>query len=732
MNYSARQNQECRSTSRAFLLLLVCFPLLVGALIVWAKLTDPSPPAHPSHAYPTFPLPEELPIPAIRGFKKSHPRLPVPDTKDIMRLQDENPKFLSAKKKAAEKKNGRIEAIVFAAYLNPGSVNIDHLFQRLMALRFDWRGHQQVEPLAVAYDWLYYQWTADQRTQLQEKLLEGCNYIIDFIRRERLSPYNVYLYNRPLPALIAGAIALFKDHPAADSVMAFTHDLWSNRVFPVWRQIMGNNGGWHEMGGYLAISLGQVIYSVPAMWRSATGEDLFKKEAWLRGFLDFLVYRNRPDGTVFRWADSAFFDREIEERVALSLEYRHSAAYSLRRPRTKPVPTSWPWGPLTDDTLYDPQAVTSFPFAKYFDGIGMIIANSNWSPDATYLTFKAGDNFWSHSHLDQGAFTIFKGGPLAIDSGIYPQYGSDHHMNYYYQAIAHNVITVTDPRDNLPLHGTDDRPPRQIANDGGQRRVGSGWGEPAPIDMNEWKAKYEIYHTGSIKSVLNRNDILATIADVTPAYTNSLSGTGSFHERTYRVKNFRRFFGYDRINDIVVIFDTVTAVNEKFPKRWLLHTIEKPRKTQNGFTVSIAPDENKGHKGGTLEAHVLLPEKHRLEFIGGQGREFFVDGKNYHQGGKIYQMVKSRRNQPEPGAWRVELRPAKASEEDQFLVVMSPALLSDRKEVQIKKLTIGGRIGCEISGPDRITRWLLDPDLKSAVIEISNNGTQRTLQMSAD
>ena len=129
----------------------------------------------------------------------------------------------------------------------------------------------------------------------------------------------------------------------------------------------------------------------------------------------------------------------------------------------------------------------------------MVIVRSSWDEDASYLTFKAGDNFWSHGHLDQGAFTLFKGGPLAIDSGLYgPSYGSDHHMNYSYQTIAHNAITVTDPDDTIPAPPKKKgEAPRQIANDGGQRRVGSGWGvESAPLDLNEWLRKSEIYHTG--------------------------------------------------------------------------------------------------------------------------------------------------------------------------------------------------------------------------------------------
>ena len=314
---------------------------------------------------------------------------------------------------------------------------------------------------------------------------------------------------------------------------------------------------------------------LPAMWRSATGEDLFASEPGIRGFLDFLVYRKRPDGTDFRWGDGRYFDKIVPDAIPLALEFRHAPAYSLRPPGDL-TPTSWPWGPLSDSSLNDPTSFARLPLVRYFDGIGMIVARSDWSPDATYVTFKAGDNYWSHSHLDQGAFTIYKGGELAIDSGLYgPSYGSDHHMNYSYQTIAHNLVTVTDPNDTVPAPGKDK--PRPIANDGGQRRIGSGWGvEAAPLDLAEWEAKRDIYHTATMGPLLDQDGLVVAAADITPAYTNARSGDGTFSARTRRVERFWRIFGYDRIDDVVVVFDQVIATKASFRKRWLLHTIDAP------------------------------------------------------------------------------------------------------------------------------------------------------------
>jgi len=41
------------------------------------------------------------------------------------------------------------------SWVEPGSVDLDLLHRRLMELKFTWRGHEQVLPLALAYDWLH-------------------------------------------------------------------------------------------------------------------------------------------------------------------------------------------------------------------------------------------------------------------------------------------------------------------------------------------------------------------------------------------------------------------------------------------------------------------------------------------------------------------------------------------------------------------------------------------------
>ena len=669
---------------------------------------------------PQLPAPAESPPVHFAAFNAVHPRLPNPSGADLLTIARQNPAFLEHVRARAAGGNGDFDSAVLQAIVDPKSVDLQLLHRRLMGLVPSGRGHEQVKPLAVAYDWLHDQWTSAQREQLAGKLVDGCSYVVEVIRRDRMSPYNVILYNAPLQALVACSLALYGDDPRGEPLIRFASDLLKNRVLPVWRQIMGRNGGWHEGGEYVGAGIGQAIYEVPAMWRSATGEDLFASEPEIRRFLDFLVYRRRPDGTDFRWGDAWGFDRKVPDAVALALEFHHAPAYGLWPPPSEPTPSSWPWGPLTNATLADPAATTKLPLVKLFDGIGMLVARSDWSPEATYVTFKAGDNYWSHSHLDQGAFTIYKGGALAIDSGVYgPSYGSDHHMNYTYQTIAHNVVTVTDPADNVAGPGKDK--PRPYANDGGQRRIGSGWGvEAAPLDRKEWEAKRDIYHTADLGPLFDQGGFAVVGADLTPAYTNSRSGDGSFSARTRRVERFWRMFGYDRVDDVIVVFDQVISTRAAFRKRWLLHTLERPAVFPDGFTVNVPPGAGAGHGGGRLEARVLLPKNAVINPIGGRGLEFFVDDKNYDENGTLAETIRKLvANGGEPGSWRVEVSPPRDEKADLFLVVLLPSSQSAVPVHRVSLLELGNRVGCEIVGPNRTTRWWFEPGRNAAAIDIT-------------
>ena len=644
--------------------------LLLLAVLYATGTRDQRPP----YALPTL---DQLPLPEFPAWRETHPRLPAPMPADVRLLREHNPAFWAQHRRKAAA--GEFHSRILLARADPDSVDLDTLHAALLALEPNWRGHNQTAPIALAYDWLYRDWSPQQRQTLLQKLETACAYQVHVITdKYALSPYNVYLYNRPLQALMMAAIASHEDG-ADDSCMRFTADYWRHRVLPVWRQVMGRQGGWHEGGEYIGIGIGQAIHRLPALWRHATGEDLFASEPGIRGFADFAVHRTRPDGTHVRLGDAAHFRRRIPDLAPLALELGHRAAYTLADPPTLPTPLGYPWGPLSRASLADPDAREALPTSVWFDGIGLLLARSDWGSDATFVTFRACHNYWSHSHLDQGAFTIFRGGALAIDSGLYNRSGSDHHRNYSSQSIAHNVVTVTDPDDTVPMPPRrDGDAARAIANDGGQRRVGSGWGRSAPLDYNHWHQQRDHYQTVGKVLQGDTNGVSWAVADLTPAYTNSDSGRGDFAGRSRRVRHLQRNFLFDREQGLVIVHDQVESTDPAFRKKWLLHSQGEPAISGRGFRITVPPNAATGMPGGQLTGRVLLPVESSLTAIGGPGFEYFVDGVNQDQGGMVQEAARrlAAERGAEPGAWRLELQPGIQQRRHEFLVVMQTSDLS--------------------------------------------------------
>jgi hypothetical protein len=89
----------------------------------------------------------------------------------------------------------------------------------------------------------------------------------------------------------------------------------------------------------------------------------------------------------------------------------------------------------------------------------------------------------------------------------------------------------------------------------------------------------------------------------------------------------------------------------------LLHTMDEPRVEANRIASS--------HGGGRLTTTVLLPASPKIETIGGDGREFEVDGVNYPLKRKLIDAYTC-------GAWRAEITGGEGRSRT-FLTLLVPA-----------------------------------------------------------
>ncbi|MBE7463779.1 MAG: heparinase II/III family protein [Planctomycetes bacterium] len=326
---------------------------------------------------------------------------------------------------------------------------------------------------------------------------------------------------------------------------------------------------------------------------------------------------------------------------------------------------------------FDRRALAAWPLASKIDPI--VTLRSGWGANDTFVAFRCGRHGGWHNHLDHNAFTIFRGGALAIDSGGI-HYGSPHRPEYSMRTLAHNAILVRDP-DEGDWIGKLGQP---TANDGGQRLVVNAYAPPNDFTgkphavMSEDRRKrfrdefdmgeYLAFEPGA------RFDYVA--GDATRAYTYPWSGLGDNHCR--RVEEAVRQLVFLK-PDLIVVFDRVEATRARFEKTWLLHTMEAPvalvrgkrRKAARGIRPLPAsgPFEAE-HARGRLTVWPLLPAARKARTIGGKGFECWVE----HAAGGGSKNFPAPAHQSETGAWRIEIAPRKPSARDCFLTVLHAGL----------------------------------------------------------
>lgn len=369
--------------------------------------------------------------------------------------------------------------------------------------------------------------------------------------------------------------------------------------------------------------------------------------------------------------------------------------------------------PVTHLAFNDPnlngKAISELPLTRYFAAPkGMMIARTGWndgveSPDVL-VSMEINEHYpANHAHLQNGHFQIYYKGMLTGDSGRYDDgYGTDHDANYHKRSIAHNILTVYDPNEKMMMLS------KNVANDGGQRAPVNG-GEAA--NMEQWMNPE--YTVGEVLGHEFGPD------PVTPDYTY-LKGdiTKAYTSKVDEVLRSMLFLPLDdeAHPGVMLVMDKVTAADASFKKSFLLHVQEEP--TVNGNRTVIERTEK--DYNGRLVVDTLLPKADNtaIEKIGGEGKECWIDGKNY---GATKPFSKST-DQEGQGWGRIEISPKKAAKTDYFLQVMSVSdaggVVSDLDSTLIEGENI---VGAQIA--DRVAIFAKDKERLDGPISFTIPGS---------
>ena len=494
----------------------------------------------------------------------------------------------------------------------------------------------RLQRMAVVYDWLYDRMSDADRTEIREGMIPYLEALRDWGYIQ--DPGYIGGHERWGYAVFAMAlIALYDDYPGAAPLIEQCRDHIARGFYPAQAWIAEDGGyhmGWAYTSGYTEFDLPYLVWTV--------GTNDVVLDDWIAQTGDWYLYGMRGDDKFPQAADSFSISLSLGAKssiYAAGIGDRGTSRWYLEN---KIEPTSESFLQLL---VFDPDVAAtspeSLPQGRLFQNAGLIVARDEWGAGTTHFAFKSGAFYSANHHSrDENTFTLHYQTPLAIDSGHYDSYGSDHWDNYYTRTIAHNGIVVFDPSQTMTLHGD------EVSNDGGQ------------VFRDEPRQLEDLQPGGhasldGIRQYQDSDQFTYGFGDATKAYDTS------------RVSLAQREVVYlrdiARPHPAVVVFDRVTSTSASFQKRFLLHTVEQPT-IQGALMVAE-------HGGGRLTSATVYPADAQLALVGGAGSEFLVDGTNYPfdpQGGEGDPADKGIF----PGSWRLEVSPGQAATEDFFLHVL--------------------------------------------------------------
>lgn len=263
------------------------------------------------------------------------------------------------------------------------------------------------------------------------------------------------------------------------------------------------------------------------------------------------------------------------------------------------------------------------PHARHFENMGQVFFRSGSGDSDTYATFTSGGELEQHKHFDHNNFNIFRKGFLALDTGTRPEPGQ-HLSHYYSRTVAHNCILIRMPGEAMPRY----------------------WGNPAP---GEEPLAYP--NDGGQRSAVRGSQVVAF--ETWPEYSYVAGdATGAYSPEKCSLA-LRQFVFLNP--DYFVIFDRVTSTDGIFPKTWLFHTAHEPSIEGTVFRAE--------HEQGRVFCRTLLPEDAVVGKIGGPGRQFWADGRNW----PLPEGYRTPDTTALLGQWRVEVTPGALRQDDHFL-----------------------------------------------------------------
>ncbi|SCD19147.1 hypothetical protein PSM36_0313 [Proteiniphilum saccharofermentans] len=323
----------------------------------------------------------------------------------------------------------------------------------------------------------------------------------------------------------------------------------------------------------------------------------------IMGLTNYWLYMRLPDGEMLR--DGDMFSKsgvywKNPQTMLLDYSYANDPIIKAEFERQGGLPDNPVLFLLLNDPDLEPEYdISSLPLSIDFGSVlGGLIARTGWnmndnSNDVVAEIKGGGYHFGNHQHADAGAIQLYYRGLQICDLGLYVAYGIPYDYNFNKRSIAHSMMLVIDPKEEIY---------RRAKNDGGTKFNQRVPETPQEVMSDPWFDNGRVIYSDFGPS-LQKPLYSCFKVDLTGAYTSKVSNyTRSFC-----------FFNLDRDDTpaVIILSDDISTSKAEFDKFWKINTLEKPFLSDSSIVLR---NQKKGVVGKT---HVKmlrpLPENLKLE-----------------------------------------------------------------------------------------------------------------------
>ena len=329
-----------------------------------------------------------------------------------------------------------------------------------------WHGPQ-------ACDWVWEVFTDEEREQVIQQYRTRGRITFEHMRNKGY--YGITRFDshagREIVFLALTALVFHEHIPEAESWLTWLRPILCG-VWPIWGQ---DDGGWAEGMSYSNAYVDIMTMFATALKRGAN-IDLYKRPFWRNHarwrqycwppYAEWIGFGDHSERWKSAWERNADLveligrETETEEFNAYIASFREEAKQCYTPPERDMPGVSAQLFLHEKVTPHDTSEQKSVNKTKgglqVFSDVGWAVIRTNLrhaDQDIAFLFRSSPYGAISHSHANNNDFIIHAGGKvLAMPSGYYSGYGSDHHAHWVWHTKSHNCLTLSDAPQLMRSH----------------------------------------------------------------------------------------------------------------------------------------------------------------------------------------------------------------------------------------------------------------------------------------